>query len=60
MMEHKWEPSSGDKEWVFYRKGMSEEEFNEEYDYLVQHFDEYKAGTYVPLWKQHKGQESDS
>lgn len=40
------------KEESFYRKGMTTEEWFKEKEYQGQHFDEYIAGTYVPLWKQ--------
>lgn len=59
MDEKKW-PTAGTKEWIFWRDGMTPEEFDTEYQYLAEHYSELQAGTYVPLWKQRKGQESDS
>ena len=50
----KWEPTPGMKEWVFYREGMTEEEYNEEYMYLNDHLEDWKKGRYKPLWKQRK------
>lgn len=46
----------GMKEWCFYREGMSPEEFEAEYRYMGEHFDEYRAGTYKPMWKQREEQ----
>ncbi len=36
----------------FARDGMSEDEYFEEKRYFVEHFEEWIAGTYQPLWKQ--------
>lgn len=52
----KWVPSDGDKEWVFYHDGMTEEEFDEEYLYLNDHIEDWHKGRYKPLWKQRQEQ----
>lgn len=39
-------------EYPFKRQGMSDEEFKKELVYFMDHFKEYQAGTYKPLWKQ--------
>lgn len=53
----KWVPSAGDKEWVFFHEGMTEEEFDEEYLYLNDHIDDWQHGRYKPLWKQRRDSE---
>ena len=53
MMEGiEWKPTAGDKEWIFYREGMSAEEFEREYKYLSEHIKDLQNGNYTPLWKQ--------
>ena len=47
-----WIPTPGDREWPFYRDGMTEKEFNEEYRYMSDHIEDWQKGTYMPLWKQ--------
>lgn len=44
--------TAGMKEWVFYREGMTPEEYEAENEYLMHHFEEYLNGTYLPMWKQ--------
>lgn len=39
-------------EYPFKRPGMKDEEFKEEMLYFMEHFKEYQAGIYNPLWKQ--------
>ena len=40
------------KEAPFWRNGMTPEEYNEENDYLYEHYDDFLAGSYLPLWAQ--------
>ena len=40
------------KETPFWRDGMSVEEYEEERNYLMEHWQELRQGTYTPLWKQ--------
>lgn len=42
------------KEVPFWREDMSPEEYQIENEYLAEHWDEYRQGNYVPLWKQNK------
>lgn len=42
----------GMKEWCFYHDGMTLEEFEAKYEYLGEHLDDLRNGTYRPLWKQ--------
>lgn len=44
--------TQGMREAPFYCKGMTSEEWEEEHQYMIEHFDEWLAGTYLPLWKQ--------
>ena len=39
-------------EYPFKRTDMTPEEFEGELMYLGEHYNEYKEGTYQPLWKQ--------
>ena len=39
-------------EYPFIRENMTEEEYKEEYDYLIHNYDKVRDGTYKPLWKQ--------
>lgn len=39
-------------EYPFIKPDMTPEEFNEELVYLGEHYEDYKQGTYIPLWKQ--------
>lgn len=53
MMEDRvWIPTDGDREWPFYRDGMTEREFNEEYLDLSENITDWQSGQYIPLWKQ--------
>ena len=40
------------KEAPFWRNGMTPEEYNEENDYLYEHYDDFLAGSYLSLWAQ--------
>ena len=40
------------EETPFWRDGMSVEEYEEERNYLMEHWRELRQGTYTPLWKQ--------
>jgi len=51
MEESKW-CSEGMKEAPFYHQGMTMEEYEKERDYFNLHIEEWKNGTYEPLWKQ--------
>lgn len=42
----------GMKEWVFWRDGMTQEEYDAEYRYFYEHIEDWQNGTYQPLWKQ--------
>lgn len=42
------------REFIFWRDGMSPEEFEKERDYFYQNIDMVRKGEYVPLWKQNK------
>ena len=33
-------------------EGITYDEFEEEKDYFIHHYEDYKNGTYIPLWKQ--------
>ena len=39
-------------EYPFIHPDLTPAEFDEELKYLGEHYEEYKAGTYKPLWKQ--------
>lgn len=39
-------------EYPFIREDMTPQEFDEELKYLGTHYEDYKNGTYEPLWKQ--------
>ena len=49
-----------DKEWAsetlkeepFWRDGMTVEEYEKEREYLKNHLEDLRNGTYEPLWKQ--------
>ena len=40
------------KEYVFWREGMTPEEFEKEREYYIRHLKEVKEGKYKPLWQQ--------
>lgn len=40
------------KEVPFWREGMQPDEYDKEREYLATHFDDFKKGKYIPLWKQ--------
>ena len=40
------------REFIFWRDGMTPEEFEEEQQYYYAHTEDLKKGTYTPLWKQ--------
>ena len=42
------------KEYIFWRDGMTPEEFEKELDYYYTHIEDLKNGRYLPLWKQKK------
>ncbi len=42
----------GMMEYPFYYKGMTLEEWKKERQYMAEHLDDVKKGTYRPLWKQ--------
>ena len=44
-------------EYLFIHEGITYGEFEKEYDYFIHHHEEYKKGTYVPLWKQKQKKE---
>lgn len=39
-------------EYPFIRQDMTLEEFDEELKYLGEHYEDYRNGNYLPLWKQ--------
>jgi len=39
-------------EYPFMHDGITHEEYEEERDYFIHHYEDYKKGSYVPLWKQ--------
>lgn len=41
-------------EYPFIRQDMTEEEFEEEYQYFAKHYDDYRNGTYKSLYEQRK------
>lgn len=43
------------KEVPFWREDMTPEEYEVEREYYFQHWDDYKIGKYIPLWKQKAG-----
>ena len=45
-------------EYPFIHEGITHEEYEKERDYFIHHYEDYKKGTYVPLWKQEKQNES--
>lgn len=54
-VEHRdWDLFLKIAEYPFIRPDMTPEEFAEELMYLGEHYEEYKNGTYKPLWKQRK------
>ncbi len=40
------------KEMPFWRDDMQPDEYDKERDYFFVHYEDYKKGTYVPLWQQ--------
>ncbi len=40
------------KEVPFWRYDMTPEEYENERNYFIEHFEDYKRGKYTPLWKQ--------
>lgn len=40
------------KEAPFWKDGMTPEEYDEEREYLIEHWEEYTHGKYLPLWRQ--------
>ena len=42
------------KEVPFWRDDMNPEEYEIERYYFISHWDDFKNGKYVPLWKQEK------
>lgn len=42
------------KEVPFWRNDMSPEEYEVEREYFINHWEDFKQGKYVPLWKQNK------
>ena len=44
--------SYGLMEVPYWRNGMSPEEYEEEQRYFYMHFEDWKEGTYMPIWKQ--------
>lgn len=40
------------KEVPFWRDDMTPEEYEKEREYFYRHWDDYRNGIYVPLWKQ--------
>lgn len=40
----------------FYRDGMTYGEYDEEFKYFSEHYKDFIAGTYKPLWKQKEKQ----
>lgn len=39
-------------EYPFMHEGITHEEYDMERDYFIHHYEDYKKGTYIPLWKQ--------
>lgn len=39
-------------EYPFIRDDMTEEEYEQEYNYYIHHLEDVKNGTYQPLWMQ--------
>ena len=39
-------------EWPFVREGMTDDEYWTERDYFIHHYEDYKNGSYIPLWEQ--------
>ncbi|MBO4693577.1 MAG: hypothetical protein J5659_04200 [Clostridia bacterium] len=42
------------KEVPFWRDDMSPEEYEKEREYWLTHYDDYRNGDYIPLWKQER------
>ena len=40
------------KEVPFWREDMQPEEYEEERNYFLSHYEDYTNGKYTPLWKQ--------
>ena len=40
------------KEYPFYYKGMTLEEWKKERQYMSEHLDDVRTGKYKPMWKQ--------
>ena len=51
-----YEFTFGMRQYPFYRKGMSLEEWRAERKYMSNHLDDVRAGKYQPLWKQREAQ----
>lgn len=45
-------------EYPFVYPGITYGEYWKERDYFIHHYEDYKKGTYVPLWKQKKAEGS--
>lgn len=54
-VEHRdWDLFLKIAEYPFKRPDMTPEEFEEELMFSGEHYEEYKNGTYKPLWQQRK------
>lgn len=42
------------KEVPFWRDDMTPEEYDTEREYFIKHWENFKSGEYLPLWKQNK------
>lgn len=50
-IENNWATPSM-REFVFWRNGMTPDEFDAEREYYYKHMEDVQNGTYIPLWKQ--------
>lgn len=51
MEENSWATATL-KEVPFWRDDMTAEEYEDERTYYLEHYNDVKDGTYIPLWKQ--------
>ena len=52
MAKHSEWATYGMMEAPFWRNDMSPEEYDREQEYFYRHLDDWKNGTYIPVWKQ--------
>ena len=57
MIEKNWARATL-KEVPFWRDDMQPDEYDKEREYFAKHYEDYKNGIYIPLWKQNMEEEN--